>query len=247
MPRVSKRELCTIMPGDDSFEEKVRALIDPEYSGQLKEVAHSEINQPNLLEPEAAAKKTFAPISISLNMNQSSDSPNAEWWLSDNRSASRKMANRPIGAPQKLPYKPELSGRVDHYNQQKEECQRKVINVLGPNANNDVTVPSAIETKSDQIQYYLEKVSRLLNDSEGVDKEAPQINDILKNFQVKHNVDAQGSPARRENNKEYLTFANNSNSIPQTSRQINSRTNERTAPLLDSTYSNLDYNKLYAR
>ena len=295
-PRVSKRELCTIMPGDDSFEEKVRALIDPEYSGQLKEAAHSEMNQPNVPETDAATKKTFAPISLSLNVNPSNNGPNAEWWLSSDRNVPRKAANRPkdkfsalsiisnaidfkkrtdsdvksncsgttdvssfnrgevlspsmarrIGSPQKLPYKPELTGRVDNYNQHREECQRKVTNVLGPTANNDGTDHSVIETKSDQIQYYLEKVSRLIDDTEGLDKDAPQIQDILKNFQVKHNVPVPSTPARRGNTNECLPFVNTS-TIPQISRQLNSRANERTAPLLDSTYSNLDYNKLSAR
>lgn len=325
-PNTSKRPICTIMPGDDSFEEKVRALIDPEYSGEMKEAAHSEMLQPtDIPQAEAAPKKTFAPISLSLNMNESSNGTNAEWWLSDNRSASSKLKRAPkdkrsalniisnaidfrkqtdqknngndkvssasinnnqnnnndgsnydsppntsmtkrIGIPQKLTFNPELSGRVNQFNQQREECERKVTDVLGAYADSSTAVdPTAVKSKSDQIQFYLEKVSRLINDSEGIDQEVPQINDILKYFQNKVTVTEPTSPTgsgrgggsidiNNSSSGTKVTLSSSSNndstqatSTTTTSRQINLGNNERQAPMLDSSYSNLDYNKLSAR
>lgn len=50
-PRASKRDLYSILPGDgNDYEEKIRALLDPSYDGELKESAKSEMNMvsPNL-------------------------------------------------------------------------------------------------------------------------------------------------------------------------------------------------------
>jgi len=69
-PRSSKRELCTIMPGDgNDYDEKLKALMDPSYNRELQEKAVTEMNQQIL---------TTTP-----NVNIPRDiTTNADWWLS---------------------------------------------------------------------------------------------------------------------------------------------------------------------
>lgn len=69
-PRSSKRELCTIMPGDgNDYDEKLKALMDPSYNRELQEKAVTEMNQQIL----TATPNVNIPRDITTN---------ADWWLS---------------------------------------------------------------------------------------------------------------------------------------------------------------------
>lgn len=91
-PRASKRELYSIMPGDgNDYEEKIRALIDPDYEGDMKELAQSEIKT----EERAATTKSLSPA-INISSAKTPESgPNADWWLSGSKNISRRMLNPP--------------------------------------------------------------------------------------------------------------------------------------------------------
>ena len=319
-PRASKRELCSILPGDgNEYDEKIRALIDPEYAGSLKEKAKSEMNKTStVVEPSST------PVSLNGLISPES-AHNADWWLSGSQNISRRFVNSPrdkataqriigsaintkrransvskenevnsdlsfhthpllsptmgrrIASSQISTYNRELSARTDSFKLKKEELNKKVTSILGPNegdtsvnqtgpqysisktpVNTTITKSNSgsklSENRSEKMDKYLKQVSELLTDSDNkseYDEEREKLNSILQNFQQATKVDyptrrlfSEGSITPSDGFHKLITRSKSANSTT-VQKTPNTNRSERTSPLLDTTYSSLNYSKLY--